>query len=134
MDVGDHRQPALRANLLQGLRCRLIGHSTTHDFTTGLSQCLNLYAGSGNIAGIGIAHRLHRDRSVTANRHIANLDFACPTSQMATLKDETNPGKQLTQRRALKGKGKSQSDQNLLKLVLFSVLCVFSVKTGYSYT
>jgi len=47
---------------------------------------------------------------------------------MATLKDETNPGKQLTQRRALKGKGKSQSDQNLLKLVLFSVLCVFALK------
>ena len=76
MDVGDDRHRAFAADLAQGARGFLIGRADPDDIGARIGSPDHLIQRRTHVVAVGVGHRLHADRRVTAHRHIADHDLA----------------------------------------------------------
>jgi hypothetical protein len=80
MDVGDDRHRHLPGDFFQCQRRFLVGAGDPDDIRTGLFESPDLHDRGCGVAGHGVGHRLHRDRRIAANRHLADMDFTALTA------------------------------------------------------
>ena len=80
MDVGDDRHLDLAHDVLQR-QCRfLVGTGHPDDIGASPLQRLHLLDGGLDVAGDRVGHRLHGDRRIAADRHLADVNFAALTA------------------------------------------------------
>jgi hypothetical protein len=81
VDVGDEwhaHAPTreLRADLRQVLRLLEGGRRDAHDLATGIHEPLHLVGGARGVERVGRGHRLHADRVLAAECHVAHVHHA----------------------------------------------------------
>ena len=79
MDVGDDRDLDLLDDVLQRRGRFLVGARDAHDVDAGLFGAADLRDRRLDVGGQRVGHRLHADRGVAADRHIADHDLTALT-------------------------------------------------------
>ena len=74
VDVGDDRQPAPLDDLDHRLAGLAVVAGDPHHVGAGISHPGDLVDSALDVAGVGLGHRLHRDRRGAADDHVANPD------------------------------------------------------------
>ncbi len=79
VDVGDHRDRRLRDDGLERLGVFVARHRHADDVGAGLGDTMDLGHRRRKVGGLGLGHRLHRDRRAAADLHVSDLDvvLAC---------------------------------------------------------
>ena len=75
MDVGDQRDANFFLDLAELLGRFAHRHGTADDFAAGRFQGPDLLHRGAHVAGVGLGHRLDRDRRIAADFHIAQLNL-----------------------------------------------------------
>ena len=75
MDVRDERDPDLALDLAEFLRRLAHRHRAADDVAAGRLERPDLEQRRLDVAGVGLRHRLHRDRRVTAHLQLAEPDL-----------------------------------------------------------
>ncbi len=76
VNVGDDWHGYFRHDLLECCGTGFIRAGDPHDIGTGNFHGADLLDGSLDVMGQGVGHGLHRDRCITTDRHIADMDLA----------------------------------------------------------
>jgi len=72
VDVGDDRDRRLHDDRLQRLDVLLARDRAADDVGAGLGDLVDLLHRRRQVGGLGLGHRLHRDRRAAADRHLAD--------------------------------------------------------------
>jgi hypothetical protein len=75
VDVGDHRDRRLGDDRPQRLGVLLARHRAAHHVRARVRHLADLIQRRGQVRGLGLGHRLHRDRRATADRQAADEDL-----------------------------------------------------------
>jgi hypothetical protein len=86
MNIGDDRHFYLAHDVLERQRRILVGARDAHDIRTGAFQRLDLLDRRLDVARDRVRHRLHGDRRIAADRHIADINLAASTAVNITIR------------------------------------------------
>src|ERR1700732_1369768 len=80
MNIGDDRHRHLPDDFLQCQRGLLVGAGDPDNIRARLFESPDLGDRGLDIAGHGVGHRLHADRRIPADRHLADINFTALTA------------------------------------------------------